>query len=920
MEKFIQYALLGLGAGAAYALFAQGAVLIYRGSGVVNFAHGSLGMVSAYVCFVTLHSDHDVNLLVSAVVGVMVSVAVAIGFQMVVLRRLRNAAAIVRLIATLGLFGLIQAAIDLKYSGSNVPVETFLPHDRVRWGDNIRLNEQTFYLAGIALLVTIVLWAFTKFTRLGLAITASAQNERAVQTMGWSPQTLSAVTWGLGAGLAGLAGVLIAPLTGLSTDGFTLVVLAASLAAALLGGFESFPITLIGGLVVGMGENLVTGYKADIERWLHQDSITGLPRAVPFFCILLVLVIRGRGLPLRSHIADRLPKLGSGHINLRGILVGSVALLVLLFGVFDDRWAAATSTTLIAGVMVLSIVVLTGYAGQVSLGQWALAGLGALFAGQLVRAGWPMELAIPGGILLTIPAGLIFALPALRTRGVNLAVVTLGLGFTVSGVVFANARFVGDVVDGGTKIGAAKLFGIELDSTTHPHRWAVVCLIGLVITSFMVASLRRSATGRRLIAVRTNERAAASLGISVFRVKLYAFGAASGIAALAGILTGFQVRTITYTGFNAFASISSVGFAVIGGLGYVIGAIFGAPNVVGGVATRVFGLIDFHIGGVHVSLGKWDAFIGGVILLLVLVAHPDGVAALLSDKIRPLGKRMHLLPSGHEHVPELPDKDALPVTPATLTVSGLTVRFGGVTAAHEVSFEVKPGEVVGLIGPNGAGKTTIIDAVTGFVNPADGSIRIDGEEIQGWSASRRSRRGLRRSFQSLELFEDLSVEDNIRAGADDHPAFVTWVTDLVRPRSKAISNSAANAIHEFDLADDLSKLPGELPYGKRRLVGIARSVASSPSVLMLDEPAAGLDETESRELAHLIRRLADERGMGVLLVEHDVGLVMATCDRIVVIEFGQVIAAGTPGEIRDSPVVRQAYLGTDDDSEVSSRG
>ena len=302
MEKFIQYALLGLGAGAAYALFAQGAVLIYRGSGVVNFAHGSLGMVSAYVCFVTLHSDHDVNLLVSAVVGVMVSVAVAIGFQMVVLRRLRNAAAIVRLIATLGLFGLIQAAIDLKYSGSNVPVETFLPHDRVRWGDNIRLNEQTFYLAGIALLVTIVLWAFTKFTRLGLAITASAQNERAVQTMGWSPQTLSAVTWGLGAGLAGLAGVLIAPLTGLSTDGFTLVVLAASLAAALLGGFESFPITLIGGLVVGMGENLVTGYKADIERWLHQDSITGLPRAVPFFCILLVLVIRGRGLPLRSHI------------------------------------------------------------------------------------------------------------------------------------------------------------------------------------------------------------------------------------------------------------------------------------------------------------------------------------------------------------------------------------------------------------------------------------------------------------------------------------------------------------------------------------------------------------------------------------------------------------------------------------------
>lgn len=249
-----------------------------------------------------------------------------------------------------------------------------------------------------------------------------------------------------------------------------------------------------------------------------------------------------------------------------------------------------------------------------------------------------------------------------------------------------------------------------------------------------------------------------------------------------------------------------------------------------------------------------------------------------------------------------------------IAVDRVTKRFAGHTAVRALSLQVPSGGVFGLLGPNGAGKTTLIDAATGFVKPRAGEILLDGQSILKLNARQRSRLGITRSFQSLELFEDVSVEDNIRAGADAGATWVSWLTDLVWPRQHQLPETAVAAIHEFALEEHLSRLPSELPYGRRRLVGIARAIANGPSVIMLDEPAAGLDETESRELATLIRRLADERGMAVLLVEHDVGLVMSTCDRIVVLNFGSVIASGTPDEIRSHAEVRAAYLGGDDDS------
>jgi sulfate-transporting ATPase len=476
----------------------------------------------------------------------------------------------------------------------------------------------------------------------------------------------------------------------------------------------------------------------------------------------------------------------------------------------------------------------------------------------------------------------------------------------MSEVVFANPNYLGNKLDGGTRIGLVKLFGMRVDAFNHPQAWATVSLGCFVLLSLLVANLRRSRTGRRLIAVRTNERAAASLGISVFGVKLYAFAVSAGLAAVAGILVGFRGRVITYTDFNVFASINSLGYAVIGGLGYVVGAIFAAPNAIGGIGTRI---VEDWLN----LQNQWDLIIGSVIVFVILIVHQNGIADVVTHDRR-VWERLHLV-RRHPPRPPLPAAEVEPVPAATLRIEHLTVRFGAVVAVDDVSMEVRPGEVVGLIGPNGAGKTTLIDAVTGFCGASAGSISLDDRRIDRMNATQRARLGLRRSFQSLELFEDISVEENIRAGSDLRASRRSWVTDLFWPGQHDLPSTAVAAVREFELEPHLDQTPEELPYGRRRLVGIARTVASGPSVVMLDEPAAGLDEQESAELARLIRRLADERNMAVLLVEHDVSLVMSTCDRVVVIDFGSVIARGTPAEIRGNDAVRDAYLGHADEVE-----
>jgi sulfate-transporting ATPase len=257
------------------------------------------------------------------------------------------------------------------------------------------------------------------------------------------------------------------------------------------------------------------------------------------------------------------------------------------------------------------------------------------------------------------------------------------------------------------------------------------------------------------------------------------------------------------------------------------------------------------------------------------------------------------------------------VPPRTLSIEGLTVRYGAVVAVHDVSYRLEPGTITGLIGPNGAGKTSLIDAISGFT-AAEGKVWLDDLDLSKMPAMKRARSGVARSFQSLELFDDSTVFENLSVAADPQD-LRSYFVDLVWPINPRLPPEVVRAVTEFDLGDDLHRDVQDLSYGKRRLLAIARAVAMHPSVLLLDEPVAGLSGTESAELARVVRRLANDWGMAILVVEHDMNFVMGVCDQVVVLDFGRLIASGAPDDVRSDPAVVAAYLGDESDTEREDR-
>lgn len=885
MGEPFRFLLLGLGAGALYALVALGIVLIYRGSGVVNFAQGAMGMVGTYV-FYELRDQSGWPVLLALLVGILASAATGVLTHYLVMRPLRGASNLTRVIATLGVLAVLQGGAALQYPYELLIVRPFLPHDGMTvFGAHV--GEDRMIILVLVIVLAITLWALYRYSRFGIATTACAENARGGAALGLSADAIAAMNWGLGAGLAGLAGILLAPITGLQVTQLTLIVIP-SLAAAVAGNMASFPITVAAALLIGATQ-------AEITRYV---STPGWGAAVPFVLVAVVLVVRGRTVVGKGEQAARLPSIGTGRVRLSVVVPVVLVVLAALWLWLPLNWIDAVNTQLIFAVLLLSIVVVVGYAGQLSLAQFAFAGLGALFAGRLVDAhGLPFELALIVGGLVTIPAGIVIGLIGVRTRGVNLAIITLGFAVALESVIFRNPKYTGGPA--GTQVPNQSIFGVDLDTVTHPERYGTLVLAVLLILSVAVANLRRGRVGRRMIAVRSNERAAASLGISVIGVKVFAFSLAGVIAGVGGVLLAFRNPSIEYTQFSVFRSIFLVQEAVIGGVGWLAGPPIGATLEPGSIGSRLFDFLGDDV-------ATYLFVIGGVLLILTLIHARDGLAAMSHE----MGKKVL------EHVRKAPRvQDARAsgtirhtVVPKSLVVRDLSVRLGGVSALSGLSLRVDPGEVVGLIGPNGAGKTTALDAITGFVTPQSGTIEVGGERVNHWSRERRARAGLGRSFQDLQLFDDMTVLENMQAASEPRN-WSAYLTDLVLPGKLALTPAATAAIQEFRLGDELEVLPERLSYGQRRLVGIARSVAAEPSVILLDEPAAGLDDVETAELGELIRRLSSEWGMAVLLVEHDVELVMKVCDRIYALNFGFPIGEGTPEEIRNDPTVVSAYLG-----------
>jgi ABC-type branched-subunit amino acid transport system ATPase component/branched-subunit amino acid ABC-type transport system permease component len=906
----IASSLLGLGNGATFALLALALVLTYRSSGVINFATGAQALYAAYtyaflrqgklfLIIPGLPSTVDLGQRFEFVPALVVTLVIAAGLgillYLLVFRPLRKAPQLAKAVASLGVLVVLQSLMSERMGTTPAIVASIFPSNVWRWEGQTVLSDRV-YLALTVIGLTLVITALYRWTRFGLDTRATAETETGAYVSGVSPDRIALLNWMVAGAVVGAAGILIAPLAPVTPSTYTLFVVPA-LAAAIVGEFKHLVPAVIAGLAIGMIQAWLV-FLSGKYSWMPQSGVGDI---VPLIVMLVALLITGRAVPERGSMGrpplGRAPRPRSYSLPIVvGFAAGAVALLVT-----HGSARAAVINTLIFAILALSLVVITGYAGQVSLAQLALAGSGAFLLSYLtVDWGVPFPLAPLLAALGATVVGVAVGLPALRLRGLTLGVVTFALAFGLETIWFRNTQLVEAY---GNRIEPPTLFGLDLGigvGKDFPRlSFGFMCLLAAVVVAFAVARLRNSAFGSAMLAVRANERSAAGVGVNVVFVKLVSFAIASFIAGIAGCLLGYRQGLITWDAFAALAGLTLLSTAYLAGVTSVLGGVNAGVIAAGGI---VFFLADkwFDLSA------DWYVTLSGVFVIIALMRNPEGIAAAghsLARKFRTWRRRRVAVdptagarePSIRAHANTV-TRTAPPLNaPLVLDIAHVTVRYGGVTAVDDVSMRVPRGGIVGLIGPNGAGKTSVIDAITGFAE-ADGAVALDDAQIERLKAHRRVRRGLARTFQGLELYDDLTVEENVAAAA-------------FGVKGTARHGAVQRALDLVGIATLRDRDAGDLSQGQRQLVSIARACAADPLVVLLDEPAAGLDTTESRWLGERILAIS-AAGTGVLLVDHDVTLVLGICDYIYVLDFGKVIAAGTPTAIRTNRAVVDAYLGT----------
>jgi branched-chain amino acid transport system permease protein len=897
VQTLLLFILLGLGSGALIAGIALGVVATYRGSGYINLSTGAIAMLGGYA-FWSLTSGKIASLpyAVALPLALIFVLAVATLLEFVVYRPLRNTSPLARMVASLGVLLVCQSSMLLAFGITQQPAPSVLPTRLIHLlGSGITLDR--FLLAAIVIAATIALSAIYKWTKFGLATRAASENEVAAQLSGVSPAAISLSNALIAAFLAGSLGILASSVTQLDPSTLPLQIIPA-LAAALIARFTSFGLTTVAAFGIGILDSLLQ--LASTKSWFPQSggvAIPGTTDLLAFLIIIGVLFWRGSRIPGRGEVQEtRLPQAPRPQHLWRSALIfgGGAAVLLVVFP-FDFR--NALINTLIGLLIALSLVVITGFVGQISIIQLALAGAAGFTISHMAsNFGITFPVAALAGITVAVALGVLTAISAVRVRGVSLSVVTLAGAVAIDNFGFQNTTWGGGGL--GSPVPEMHWFGVDfgpnagfrgIDGNQPSPIFGWVVLICVVLTCVGVGYLRRGKLGQRMLAIRSNERAAAAVAINPRSVKLYAFMIAAFIAGLAGCLYAYNFGSVSADRFDAFTALSLIAFAYAGGITLISGAVFAglisAQALIPYALQKWFGLD-----------GNWFLLVGGILLIFTLLQNPEGVAGDLYRRLhkRPRVQAPEAAAATRERLVPRTSRPDLSGHPAALTVEGLSVRFGGVHAVNDVSLTVREGELVGLIGPNGAGKTTLIDAVTGFVN-STGTIRLSERDLRGLPPYERARGGLSRTWQSTELFDDLNVAENLTVASHNGSVSEETVNETL-------------AVVGMDWA--AGAMPTQLSAGQRKLVGVARALIAKPTLLCLDEPAAGLDNTESEELGVTLRRLADQ-GQSMLLIEHDMGLVLGICDRVVVLEFGKVIAEGAPEVVRRDERVIAAYLGED---------
>jgi ABC-type branched-subunit amino acid transport system permease subunit len=551
----------------------------------------------------------------SIVVALVYSAILGLIFYYGVIRPLRHAPVLARVCATVGFMLFLEAVATIDFGTFSVSSPPILPDNSLRLASGLIVPAVDLYLAGIAIVAGLILGAVYRYTRFGLATRAAAGNERGAVLIGLSATRLSAANWVLATVLASAAGVLILPITTLSPSDYTLFIVPA-LGAALLGRFTSFPMTVAAGLGIGMLQSEI-GKIQTVWTWLPQQ---GLQDGLPFILIMIAVIAMSKRLPARGGFSSsRNASIGRPRAPMRttviSFAIGLVAIL-LLSQLYKYAFAASMNVACVC----LSVVVITGYVGQISLAQNAFAGISAFeisHIGHGLGLGFPFALVL--GALCAVVVGVVIGLPAVRVRGVNLAIVTLSVATALDALVFNSTWFSGGYT--GLSVHPPHLFGLNLGITSDNSStvFAIFSLFIFCVMAFLVARLRNSPAGRMFIAIRSNENAAAAVGVNVARTKLFAFGISAFIAGIGGGLLAYQQININPASFTSWTSLTILAIAYVGGVGRIGGAVAAGILLAGNglVATLFNKLFDFN---------TYQMLIAGFALMLTAVGNPDGIA------------------------------------------------------------------------------------------------------------------------------------------------------------------------------------------------------------------------------------------------------------------------------------------------------
>ena len=591
-------------------------------------------------------------------------------------------------------------------------------------------------------------------------------------------------------------------------------------------------------------------------------------------------------------------------LNLIALLLIYIVISAMIAGGVLTRGDKSTLMDIgIAIIMAVSLNLTTGFLGQLALGHAGFMAIGAYTAALITKSmtvnialSFPLSL-LAGGLMAAV-FGIIIGIPALRLKGDYLAIITLGFGEIIR-VILNNLPFTG---------GAMGLIGIK---RVTDFSYVYIIMVLVVACLFTLA---RSRHGRAILSIRENEVAAESTGIPTTYYKVFAFTLAAFFAGVAGGLYAHKMGSLSPATFDFNKSIDYLVMVVLGGMGSITGSIISAT-----VLTLLPEMLRF--------LADWRMLIYSLVLVLMMLFRPKGLmgtaefslvtvwdkaAAFLKDKWNKY-RAKHPKKTKNVIMPEVPKYEYGNLNLPVLETKNLGIRFGGLHAAEDVNIHLMDNEIVGLIGPHGAGKTTIFNMLTGVYVPTEGDITLMGKSIKGMATHRITNEGIARTFQNIRLFKSMTVLENIKVAFQTRMHYSVADGVLRTPKyfkeERGIDLRAMELLSVFGMEDVANTRADSLPYGQQRKLEICRALASNPKVLLLDEPAAGMNPIETEELMETIKIIRTRFSVAVLLIEHDMKLVMGICERIYVLNYGRIIAEGTPAQIAQNPEVIAAYLG-----------